>query len=210
MPAQTAAPSLSLAVPTGVEVTRQSLTLRADLPYEAWLKMGGQLKDLNAASPWFLGDWLAYGVAKYTSTHWSGKMPEGLYKKLAAQIGLSEQTLANLKCVCVALPPSRRREGLTITHALEIIGRCKDPKVQDRWVAAAVEDGLTVKELRCAIKAAQATAKPETGDRGTTSLLEVCRQFVRDFGAHAEDASPEVRKEAAKILKPVLGRLTRA
>lgn len=202
--------ALSLSTRSGVVATKQGLTIRKELGYEDWKRLGVDLKDLSAASPWMIGDWLAYGHEHYTKTHWGNRLPDGLYKQISDAIGLSESTLANIKYIAQALPPSRRRDGLTMAHAQEIIGRLKGkPEEQDKWIAAVVSTDMSVKSLRVQLRAQQAKTPTEVNDRGTPSALETARQFVRDFSVVGESLSPAGAQEVLRILAPVLQRLTR-
>ena len=210
---QTVALLPSLQNTRGIVVRRQGLEISRDLPYDDWARIGSWLRDLNAASPWMLGDWMAYGDAKFTESHWGKRNPEGLYDRVSASTGLSSSTLANLKYVCKALHPSRRRDGLTVGHAQEIVGRCKtasgqhDIKEQDRWIKEVVTTGMPVKILREKLRRAHAKVDIEQADRGTLSILESARQFARDFQILESEITQEAKREALRILTPVLERM---
>jgi hypothetical protein len=191
-------------LPPSCTVTRRGLTLREGLSRDEWLGIGTKIGELAGATSWILGDFFAYGDQFYTNAKGAKQVPDGLYEKLATEIGVSYGTLANSKYVCTALPLSRRRERLTFGHAQEIVGR-SEPKDYDKWIDLAVEGGLSIKALRERMRKATATHLEEPNDKGTGSFLETTRQYVRDYQAAADSKfTPAYRKELMKILAPVL------
>lgn len=190
-------------LPPSCTATRRGLTLRPGLSREEWLGIGTKISEFAGATSWVLGDFFAYGDQYYTDKTGAKRVPDGLYAVIATEIGCSEQTLRNAKCVCAALPLSRRRDKLTFSHAVEIVGRA-DPKDFEKWITLVAETGLSTKALREKLRKATADHAPETNDQGTPSFLETARQFVRDYQSAAEEFTPAYRKELAKILEPVL------
>lgn len=190
-------------LPAGVSVDGLGLTLPDNLSYEDWSLVGRKLADTSRNVVWFLGDFLAFGHAHYAETHWGGRTPSELYTRLARETGYAEQTLMNARVVCMKLPPSRRRDNLTLSHAAEIVGRCKDPEDYEGWIDYVSQGGVSVKALRSKLREDTATVAPEANDVGVNSVLETTRQFVRDFQAYG-DLSPGMRVELRKILGPVI------
>lgn len=168
--------------------------------HEQWEKIGSVLTELTGASTWMLGDWLCHGQ-KY---HPSGQMFDGVYAKVAADTGYAVQTLMNAKSVCLAIPLSRRREGLSYHHAVEIAGRAP-LKDYDKWIKRATEPGVTVKQLRKELREAKAIYKPEENDTGVASSLTITDGFVRDMMALEPGSFRLALKQAhLKNLQPVL------
>ena len=163
------------------------------------------MSEAAGATLWWIGDWLAYGDKSFTTDRaGSGRAAYGLHVEVARITGYAEQTLHNAKCVCVALPISRRREGLTFAHAAEIVGRA-DPKDHEEWIDRVVTEGMSVKALREMLRAEKATVATESGDTRATSFLETTRQYVRDYLAAAgRSFTPAYRAELKKILGPVI------
>lgn len=191
-------------LPVGCELHRNGLTLPARLPVEEWSSIGRRVADLAGSAAWVIGDFLAYGIATYKDNIWNNRVPDGLYEKFSSQTGLSIQTLQNAKYVCSALPISRRREKLTFAHAAEIVGRAPEGQV-DFWIAKAVDEGLSVKALREALRKSSAQHRDEPVDRGEPSFLEASRQYVRDYLASDPSSfTPAYRAELLRILEPVL------
>ena len=190
-------------MPEGCQLNRCGITFTASLEYDDWMKVGRRLIDVTGAAMWMVGDWLAYGHANYTETKWGKKLPDRLYAEISAQTGYSEQTLANAKCVCLALPHALRRERLTFSHAAEIVGRVPE---EDRahWVEEAVSEGISVKALREKLRKKYSSAAAEPEDRGESSLLESARQFVRDYLAATSGMAPRYKSELSRVLAPVI------
>lgn len=159
------------------------------------------MSEAAGATLWWIGDWLAYGDKSFPT---SGRSAYGLHVEVARITGYAEQTLHNAKCVCTALPFSRRREGLTFGHAAEIVGRA-DPQDHDKWIDRVLKEGLSVKALREELRADKSTVATEPGDTRAVSFLETTRQYVRDYLAAAgRSFTPAYRAELKKILGPVL------
>lgn len=191
-------------LPSSCAVSRLGLTLSAGLTREEWLSIGTKLGEVAGSTPWLLGDFFAYGDQFFSDAKGAKRIPDGLYAKLAEEIGMSPGTLQNAKYVCLAVPISRRREKLTFSHAQEIVGRA-EPKDFDTLIDFVVTSGITVKALRERLRKATAAHTDEPNDKGTTSFLETTRQFVRDYQAAADGKfTPAYRKELMKILAPVL------
>lgn len=183
-----------------VEFKKNGLQLPENLSFEAWAEVGRKVQSNARSAPWILGDWLAHGQTHFGKSHWGNRIPDGLYDRVSKATGYAYQTLANAKHVCSKLPISKRRDGLTFGHALEIVARVPADEY-GAWITRAVEgDGMTVKELREALRASKAEAAIEAEDKGVRSLLEVARQCVRDCSALAESSEPRTRAEAKKIL----------
>lgn len=181
--------------------------LPENLAYDEWRALGAKLREVHAATPWMIGDWLAYGISNYSKTLWGGQVPHGLAKELAESLGLAPSTVWSYTAACKALEPSRRREGVTMQHTLEVLKRVKAPKEQDAWFTRILSESLPVKSVREQLRREGADVKSEKADRGTSSVLESARQFVRDF--NALDEVPEaLRDELLRILSPVVNQLT--
>jgi hypothetical protein len=190
-------------LPVG-QADRLGLTLPPDLKYDDWVEVGRRVSELSKAATWLLGDWLAYGVHTYGTSHWNGRVPHELYERLSLETGYAEQTLQNARCVCQKIPRSRRREHVSFSHAVEIAGRVQDPDDIEGWLDFVAGGGVTVKALRERLREANREALPEHGDTGVTSFLETARQFSRDYSAAQPRMTPTLRAELRKVLGPVL------
>lgn len=142
----------------GVSYTPTGLLLDPGLDYERWEQMGHFLGQVHRASPWWVGDWILYGEAKW------GEM----YAQAQEELGLSYKTCANTVYVCRSLPLPRRVDDLSFSHHAEVAPL--EPRLQDHYLKLAVTYWWTKSELRQAIRddglrvrAAQPDWTPESG-----------------------------------------------
>ena len=205
-PATTPALSVSRVLPDGCLAYRNGLVIPAGTSHDSWLKIGTMVTDLARSSLWLIGDWLAYGQEEYKGQPGYERMQNELYAKIAGEVGLAEGTLRNAKYVCSAVNLSRRRDKLTFSHAMEIVGRAKSGQY-DFWIDKVQQTGLSQKKLREELRKSNSSFKPEPGDVGVQTFLETARQFVRDFQSECPDWTPQYRAEVAKILGPVVKEL---
>lgn len=167
------------------------------------MRIGSRLKELNGSVMWLLGDWLAYGHANYAKEQWGGRSPTGLYEQLSLETGYSISTLKNAKYLCSNLDSSRRRDNLTFSHALEIVSMAPKEEVTE-WIDKVTTEPVTVKKLREQLRRAQSDHRRESNDEGTVSILEITRQFVRDFQAESSTINPQLAWKLKETLRPVL------
>ncbi len=135
------------------EVLPTGLILPDDLSFDRWLQIGGAIKGLDRALPWFIGDWLNFGERSYRETYSQGM----------DLMDLKYQTLANYKWVAAVFELSRRRETLSCAHHAEV--GSLPQKEQDMWLDKAESEGWSAAELRRRIKAPLllGTPPPPTG-----------------------------------------------
>jgi hypothetical protein len=125
----------------GAVPSRTGMRFDPRLPFEEWHRLGKQLGMHANASVWWLGDWLAFGQAKY------GRR----YKQAVAITGLDYQTLRNYAVVARRFEMSRRRDKLSFQHHAEV---CALPdEEQDAWLARAEARRWTRNELRRRMRA---------------------------------------------------------
>jgi hypothetical protein len=166
--------------------------------------VGRRVSEASKAAMWWLGDWLAYGVSTYGKTHWGDRTPRELYERISEETGYAVDTLDKARRVCERIPRSQRRDNVSFSHAIEIVGRVDDPDDIEGWVDFVSSASISAKDLRRKLRGAGAEAHPETGDTGVTTILEAARQFSRDYLAAQERITPVMRNELRKILAPTL------
>jgi hypothetical protein len=125
----------------GAVPSRTGMRFDPRLPFEEWHRLGRQLSMHANASVWWLGDWLAFGQAKY------GRR----YKRAIAITGLDYQTLRNYAVVARRFELSRRRDKLSFQHHAEV--SALPDEEQDAWLARAEVRGWTRNELRRQMRA---------------------------------------------------------
>jgi hypothetical protein len=172
-------------------MTPSSIHARFDplLPFEAWQAIGVRLARYAKATPWWLGDWMAFGRFKY------GRR----YKDAIAITGLDYQTLRNYATVARRFEPSRRRDALTFQHHADVCALPDDQ--QDGWLDRAAEAGWSCGELRRQRRAAAGTALAD-GVRLVidASSADRWREAARVCECDVEEWSRRVLDEAAEAI----------
>jgi len=123
------------------------LTLEGKFTENLARKTCDALLGMTQSTPFWWGDYLLFCEA-YLSDKASQFFPEHINKK----------TLQNAMWVCRAIPPDRRRTELEFTHHSEVAAL--EPNEQKRYLSLAVDEGMSCKELRQAIKGPK-EEKPE-------------------------------------------------
>jgi hypothetical protein len=118
-----------------------SLHLKQGLGFDVWSAVGSRIARVSNASCWWLGDWLVYGERTY------GKR----YTDAIKATGLDYQTLRNYAWVARRFEPSRRREGLSLQHHVEVAAL--PTADQDLWLDRCLRHGWSRNELRRQIRA---------------------------------------------------------
>jgi hypothetical protein len=119
-----------------------------------WLHYGRRLGTLGRSVHWWIGDWLRYGNACYGER----------YSRAARATGYDAQTLMNMVYVASRFDPARRREGLSWSHHAEVAAL--DPEQQDRWLALAEQQRLSVHSLRLELRAFRKASGQDSGHVG--------------------------------------------
>jgi predicted HicB family RNase H-like nuclease len=121
--------------------------------FDEWTALGAKLGTYVNASAWWLGDWLAFGQAKY------GRR----YKSAVALTGLDYQTLRNYAVVSRRFASSRRRADLSFQHHAEV---CALPDAeQESWLDRAAAHNWSRNELRRHIRAGHPPATQVSAGR---------------------------------------------
>ena len=105
------------------------------------------LKMINVVSQFWIGDLLNYMEVSYGET----------YTQAVTAFDYSVQTLANMKSVARAFPPSRRREGIPFSHHAAIQGL---PNEQQNELLDEIEkEHLNIQHLRNKVRQLKGTNK---------------------------------------------------
>src|SRR5438128_647699 len=115
----------------GIIVGAVRLALPADLDHARWSEIGADLRRLDHAVAWWVGDWWAFGEHRYGARREITEEP-GWH-------GPAYQTCANAAAVCRAFEVSRRRETLSFSHHETVAALA--PAEQDRWLDEADREG---------------------------------------------------------------------
>jgi hypothetical protein len=119
-----------------VALTATSWATRGELPIGEWAEHGRRLGAISRGVGWWLGDWLRYGNERFGER----------YARASRITGYDVQTLMNMVYVASRFDPSRRSKDLSFSHHAELAAL--EPADQDRWLARAARDRLSVRCLR--------------------------------------------------------------
>jgi hypothetical protein len=111
-------------------------------PHE-WAAAGRRIGAVGRCIQWLLGDWIAYGNAKFGER----------YARAAKITGYDTQTLMNMVYVASSFSISRRRENLSWSHHETLAAF--DPEEQDRWLDEAATHRWSVADLRMMVRASR-------------------------------------------------------
>jgi hypothetical protein len=114
-----------------------------DLDLAEWSRAGHQLGVMDRCSPWWIGDWIRYGNAKFGER----------YSRAAKISGYDIQTLMNRVYVASHFEISRRRENLSWSHHDAVAALPRDQ--QEYWLEKAITEGLTRADLRTELRTSQ-------------------------------------------------------
>lgn len=107
-----------------------------------WITIGVTLGEMGRVTNWWIGDWLRYG-----NTQWGEK-----YAEASRITGFDTKTLRNFVYVASHFELSRRRSQLTWSHHAELTAL--NLEAQDHWLNRAIQDRLSVADLRIELRAA--------------------------------------------------------
>jgi hypothetical protein len=145
-------PAIAMANPSSADVSQRLNSVAwipgRDLHHGEWTAIGKRLGGLVRCSQWWIGDWVRYGSARWGERY-----------IVAARItGYDVDSLRNMVWISSRFHPSRRRNDLTWSHHASLA--TLEPDEQDVWLDRAIEERLSVADLRIELRAAR------RGDRG--------------------------------------------
>lgn len=117
---------------------------KGEMDFAEWSHAGQRFGVMHRCSPWWLGDWIRYGNAKFGEKY-----------SLATKItGYDAQTLMNMVYVATHFGEiSRRRENLSWSHHESVASL--DPEVQDHWLDEAIKHKMSVADIRLELRSRQ-------------------------------------------------------
>ena len=113
----------------------------SDLGQAEWLSAGRRLGAIGRCSQWWIGDWIRFGTAR-----WGEK-----YTEAARVTGYDVASLRNMAWVASQFDLSLRSDRLSWSHHVLLAPLGEDE--QRRWIAQAVEQRLSVADLRLELRA---------------------------------------------------------
>jgi hypothetical protein len=128
------------------------------------LAAGRRLGAIGRCSQWWIGDWIRYGTAR-----WGER-----YVEAARVTGYDVATLRNMAWVASQFDLSLRSDELSWSH--HVLLAPLDEEDQRRWIEKAVEERLSVADLRLELRSrGHGSARGKAvDDKGEGREAEVC------------------------------------
>jgi hypothetical protein len=122
-------------------ISKVAWTPHGELAHTEWLATGRRLGAIGRCSQWWIGDWVRYGTAR-----WGEK-----YAEAARVTGYDVASLRNMAWVASRFKLSLRSDKLTWSH--HVLLAPLETAQQRYWLARAVEERLSVADLRLELRA---------------------------------------------------------
>jgi hypothetical protein len=116
---------------------------QGELGQTEWLATGRRLGAIGRCSQWWIGDWIRYGTSR-----WGEK-----YAEAARVTGYDVASLRNMAWVASQFDLSLRSDKLTWSH--HVLLAPLDPEHQVHWLNRALEERLSVADLRLELRGAR-------------------------------------------------------
>jgi hypothetical protein len=151
-----------------------------EIGYSDWIFEGRRIGAMGRGSPWWVGDWLLYGTER-----WGER-----YSEAVKITGYDAKSLRNMRYVASRFDLSLRRDNLSWSHHALLAGL----EVEERgdWLRRAVDDKLSVDDLRVELRAAcrGGYKSPKSRDDAREDQgLVVCPECGHSFQAAARTES---------------------
>jgi hypothetical protein len=192
--------SITLGEPAGVHLTKSGLTFSRAISIEEWTDFGKNLKKIEAALQWWIGDWLNYGEKKYGNK----------YTEALQLLEYEEKSLRNISSISKRIEMSRRRDNLSWSHHAEVA--VLEPENQTKLLDWAEKEKVSVKELRTEVKR-QNQPKPSPNPTEIRNLrewikvecpaLDIVVQEHVQYGAESKTFDLESRDLTADEVKSI-------
>jgi hypothetical protein len=124
--------------------TRIEWSAGEELTYEEWVADGALFEEQG--SGWAIGDWVAYGVARFGN----------IYGAAALATGIPRPRLLQLWRIASQFAPARRRGALTLEHHGVVVEL--DGDAQEWWLDRAESERYSARELRAEFDVIQRAA----------------------------------------------------
>lgn len=134
------------------QTTETGITFEPETPFEIWERIGETIahvyqssKKLNSRAALLLGDVCVFGESAF------GEQYSQLIDATRTELGWKPKTLANAMWVAKNIPPSRRRETLSLAHHSEVAALSPDEQVE--FLGKSADENLSLSELKKEVKA---------------------------------------------------------
>ena len=146
-----------------VRATETGLCFDGDLSFEEWRDVGRKVGRVARTSLFLVGDWLAYGEARWNGGERFEKMPgeqSARYIEAMQETGLELRTLMDAAYVARSVPYAERRPQLTFEHH-KAVASLKSEDERGEWLEKADKQGLSTRRLRRSIQLGHVATKSE-------------------------------------------------
>jgi hypothetical protein len=123
-----------------------------ELTLKDWIIAGRKLGLLGRGAQWWLGDWIRFGNAR-----WGDR-----YKEASRITGYEPGSLRNMAWVSGQFDPPQRDPRLSWSH-YPMLAKLQ-PEEREVWIERAVEDRLTVGDLRAELRRSQGESDLASGE----------------------------------------------
>ncbi len=158
-----------------IEIQPQGLTIPKDIEFNQWQEIGKNLKMLDGALQWCIGDWLRYGEETYGEK----------YTQAIDETDYSYGSLRNMKYLSDRFPKEKRNTNLTFAHHREV--SALEEEAQEYWLDYSERNKLSVRELHDMIN------KEEQKDK-KLSIIDLINQIL-ESGYVIENISKTISNE---------------
>ncbi|MDX6601277.1 MAG: hypothetical protein QOF13_479 [Solirubrobacterales bacterium] len=131
----------SVPAASGGAISKVAWVPHEDLAQADWLTAGRRLGAIGRCSQWWIGDWIRYGTAR-----WGEK-----YVEAAKVTGYDVASLRNMAWVSSRFDLSLRSDKLSWSHHVLLAPLSQEE--QRRWIETAVDERLSVADLRLELRA---------------------------------------------------------
>lgn len=143
--------------------TTTQLIIPKGMPFERWEALGKDLRKAGKGIQFWIGDWIRYGEHEYGQK----------YAQAIEATGKAEQTLQNYVFVAENVHSSRRRELDVVDFSTHAEVASLPAKEQERILAAAEKEELTVKQVRREVSKAKRKLGREKSEIEVLQTAEV-------------------------------------
>lgn len=180
-----------------VLVTPIGLRFPETMSYADWERAGRRLATISNSFMWCLGDWVAYGLEKYTDRY---------YQAIQA-VGLDYKTLRNYTWVARRFKWSRRRADLSFQHHAEVAAL--PPEEQDQWLERAARHQWSRNQLREHLRAARGQVREDApGVRQALQLVAIRPEQLDAWHKAAEQLGMSLQEWMLDVLDDAAHRTT--
>ena len=171
------------------DYTETGLVIRDSMEFEEWCKVGSTLATMQRACHFYVGDWLNAGEKFFPDR----------YSQALDATNLTYETLQNMAWVARKVPMPYRRKELSWTHHQTVAGM--DLADQKKWLQMAIDENLTIADMRYRIRGGVVTAKiGQPGDAvpDASPLKSIQKAFLSLNEVHKQEFLTWIQSQTQK------------